>query len=354
MQEMIMQILQPKVLTTIATSASMFLLLWFILGRGIFRDLFKLIDERDQKTVGDILKASQLREQAVEMQKSFDAQITKARISALAKRDEKMMAAKMDADRLISQANTAAEAKLTQARAAIIEAKLTAESSISHEALRIARAMAKKVLTNESLNLLLVTPLSAILFNFLFIAPAALAKTESHGGSAHGSPDILGGLFWPGINFLITLLILSYIYKKHLASLLVERRSGIQKQISEATAVLQEANNQLAAISMKLHKIEEEVSLIAKEHEEQTKRLLESVSSSSAAAARRIASDVERHIREEERRAQQQVRLQILNEASGLAQQIVIDELSPSEDRSFRQFALAELDDLSNRDLHQS
>ena len=45
MQEMIMQILQPKVLTTIATSASMFLLLWFILGRGIFRDLFKLIDD---------------------------------------------------------------------------------------------------------------------------------------------------------------------------------------------------------------------------------------------------------------------------------------------------------------------
>lgn len=130
----------------VAGSAGLFILIWAIVGNGVFKPFLALLDEREARTTGDDLKAQDIQSQADNLQFKIDLELKDAALVGIQERDAKVAIAKQEASSILEQASNKAQAELGAARLEIEEVSAGARAELRAEAEVVAGAMLEQVL----------------------------------------------------------------------------------------------------------------------------------------------------------------------------------------------------------------
>ena len=172
------------------------------------------------------------------------------------------------------------------------------------------------------------------------------AFAEAHATTTHETLTpgaILEQLYWPIVNFTLTLLILRWIYKQFIAKNLILHREQVAAEMAKAKSMVEDAEQLLNTTTRRLKSIHVERTQIIDEQTSSGKQLAESLLLAAQKRAEQIAKDTERQIAEELKRAEQEVRSKIISEAVRDAEQILRAQMNPETDTVFRDSALASL-----------
>lgn len=133
-------------LINVAGSAGLFILIWAIVGNGVFKPFLALLNEREERTTGDDAKAADIRSQADNLQYKIDLELKEAALQGIRERDAKVATAKQEASVIMEQAANKAQAELEAARSEIETVAAGARAELRAESEVVAGAMLEQVL----------------------------------------------------------------------------------------------------------------------------------------------------------------------------------------------------------------
>ena len=127
-------------------SAALFIIIWAIVGNGVFKPFLALLEERDERTHGDDQRATDIKGQADNLQYKIDLELKDAALEGISTRDAKVAAAKQEAAGIIEQAMKKTQAELEAARTEIETVSAGARAELRAESEVVAGAMLEQVL----------------------------------------------------------------------------------------------------------------------------------------------------------------------------------------------------------------
>lgn len=141
----------PRMLTfppdyTFLIQLGTFFVLLTILARLLFAPFLELLDERDQRTAGDIADAASSRSEVEALSARVDAELSKARAAAMSEVESVRRETKSEAKALFDQAQSEAASRLVELRSAIAQSAREARGSLASDARAIADQMVDAVL----------------------------------------------------------------------------------------------------------------------------------------------------------------------------------------------------------------
>jgi F-type H+-transporting ATPase subunit b len=123
-----------------------FLVLWLVLSKLVFRPYITLLEDRERRTSGTSEDASELEEQAGRLKAMYEAKITEARNAAIAVRDAIIQEARRERERVLQAAREEAAVKLDRVRREVQTQMERERALLAAEANNIAQEMASKIL----------------------------------------------------------------------------------------------------------------------------------------------------------------------------------------------------------------
>jgi F0F1-type ATP synthase membrane subunit b/b' len=138
---------KPETLVQVRWSGGLFILFWFIVGNCLVRPFIDLAVEREEKTAGAALAASELKQKSRETLDRIEAELKEVRLAAVRERDALADATKKETQRIVAAAVGAAEAERKEAQAKISELKAQAEKEVSAESEKLAGLVVERALS---------------------------------------------------------------------------------------------------------------------------------------------------------------------------------------------------------------
>ena len=129
----------------IAFSAGLFLLLWAVLGGMIFKPFFRMLEEREDRTVGDERAAAAALEETKVRTQDLEKQLLEARIVGMQDREKRIQKAKEEATALVGEANLRAAEELKKIQEEIAQLKQRAINEVEAEAKNLSRLVVRQV-----------------------------------------------------------------------------------------------------------------------------------------------------------------------------------------------------------------
>ena len=123
-----------------------FTLLVFPMNALIFKPIFKVLDEREEKTAGTRRHADRLFADAEEVLERYETSVREVRQEAEADRKQTLEQARADAGNRSSDARAAAEREVARAREEVATALGQARSELRSQSQGLAREVAERVL----------------------------------------------------------------------------------------------------------------------------------------------------------------------------------------------------------------
>lgn len=124
----------------------LFVILWMILSKLLFKPYMNLLEERERKTTGAQHDSSDLEHEGARLKAQYDERMAKAQAAAYAAKDAILQEGRQQREKILSQAREEAASHLDQVRrdvtAALEQEKRLAESEVD----RVAQDMVSKVL----------------------------------------------------------------------------------------------------------------------------------------------------------------------------------------------------------------
>ena len=131
---------------TLVYQLIIFLVLWAILSRVVFRPYLGLLDERERKTSGARREAAELESEAERLKAEYDEKIAQAEASGNVAKESIVNEARQQRDELLTRAREEASSALERVRQEL-GSQMTNERQIAiAEAQNVARDMASKIL----------------------------------------------------------------------------------------------------------------------------------------------------------------------------------------------------------------
>jgi len=130
-------------------SSGIFILLWKVVGEGMMKPFFDLLAEREQKTVGDELKAKKTLELSTQVAADIESELLEARVEGVKLREEQLNAARGEVSKVTDQASKEAEATLSAGRGEISSLASKARSDLESEIDGLAKVLVSRVLGKE-------------------------------------------------------------------------------------------------------------------------------------------------------------------------------------------------------------
>ncbi len=142
----------PQISQILATYASQFFwliivfgLLYFGIGRAMLPKIEATVDARDAKIAGDLAAAEKARAEAVDLEGTWQADLTQTRNAAQAEAQKAKAKAQKDAEARLSKADAEISEKTAKAEAAIAKARNAALAGIDTVAADAAQEIVAKV-----------------------------------------------------------------------------------------------------------------------------------------------------------------------------------------------------------------
>jgi F-type H+-transporting ATPase subunit b len=120
--------------------------LWLILSKLLFRPYLDLLEERERKTSGVRQDAGELEHEGARLKAEYEDKITQARSAGTAAKDAIIQAARQERERLIQQARDEAAGALESVRRDIESQLERARSLAAAEVAGVAEDMVSKIL----------------------------------------------------------------------------------------------------------------------------------------------------------------------------------------------------------------
>lgn len=142
--------IKPEILNEVGLSALLFVAVWAILSRYLFKPFFAVLAEREARTVGDERATAKSREEAQAVQVKIENELRAARLKGISQRDSKVNLAKAQGQTVIAEAQERAQQQLEKARNEIEALKAKARGEIHVESERLAQTVVERVLASGS------------------------------------------------------------------------------------------------------------------------------------------------------------------------------------------------------------
>jgi F0F1-type ATP synthase membrane subunit b/b' len=140
----------PTILLQIALSAGLFVALWYYLGKNVFGPFIKVIEEREEKTVGVEKFASDAKEEVRRETQKLEALRLEARLEGIRARDELIVSAKSKADELLAATTARVEGELAGIKAEIEKLRASLLPELDQEAEKLSQALVAKLTSSEN------------------------------------------------------------------------------------------------------------------------------------------------------------------------------------------------------------
>lgn len=131
-------------------SSAFFILLWIVLGNGVFKPLLRNLEAREDNTKGAEERARKARDDAKDLQQKLADQRRRARLKGVSVRDKLIRQAQAEGKKLIEEASHKAEAETARGREDIAKSRVLAEGDLQRETDALARLLSAKVLEGGS------------------------------------------------------------------------------------------------------------------------------------------------------------------------------------------------------------
>ncbi len=188
-------------------------------------------------------------------------------------------------------------------------------------------------LSQSNLKLVLYTSLSA------FILTCAMPlHASASGGGEHAD---ISSLFYPVINFVMYLCLMTWIYKTKIKQVLQNRKVEITKSLNKASDRLNSADKGLAEVQKRFLLIDEECQEIQRKLDAETSELQQHILTEAQALAKRIEDDTVKQVENALLRASHEIRSEIISKAVEKARYEIQNHLTDQEDVAVREQVLA-------------
>ena len=123
-----------------------FVLLWLILSRVLFRPYLDLLDERERRTAGARHDSSELEREGARLKAEYEEKIAQARAAGTAVKDAIVQQGRHERETLLQQARAEAALTLESARREVQKQLARERGLLATEVAEVARDMVAKVL----------------------------------------------------------------------------------------------------------------------------------------------------------------------------------------------------------------
>jgi F-type H+-transporting ATPase subunit b len=123
-----------------------FVLLWLILSRVLFRPYLELLDERERRTAGARHDSDELEHEGARLKAEYEEKIAQARAAGTAAKDVIVQQGRQARERLLQQAREEAALTLESARREVQRQLAREHGLLATEVAEVARDMVGKIL----------------------------------------------------------------------------------------------------------------------------------------------------------------------------------------------------------------
>jgi len=134
---------------TLVYQLIIFLVLWAILSKVVFRPYLGLLDERDRKTSGARREAADLELEAERLKAEYDEKIAQAEAAGSVAKESILNEARQRRDELLTRAREEASSALESVRQELQSQIVKERQLAAAEAQNVARDMARKILGRD-------------------------------------------------------------------------------------------------------------------------------------------------------------------------------------------------------------
>lgn len=124
----------------------LFLVLWFVLNKVLFRPYLRLLEEREAKTAGASHDAADLEREGARLKAQYEERVAQAQAAGGAAKEAILQEARQRREQVLIQARQEATATLELARREIASQVAGERQLAAAEAATVARQMASKIL----------------------------------------------------------------------------------------------------------------------------------------------------------------------------------------------------------------
>lgn len=135
-------------------SGLLFLLVWGLFGGMVFQSYFDVLTERESKTLGAEKEASQLRSQALAIEREVEEELKATRLEGLRERDELIEEANKQASEIKEAATVKADAQYKTATRELERLREDAKSELGLEAEKLSQLVKERALASDSSRLI--------------------------------------------------------------------------------------------------------------------------------------------------------------------------------------------------------
>lgn len=127
----------------------LFLVLWFVLSKVLFRPYLKLLEERESKTAGALHDTADLEREGARLKAQYEERIAQAQAAGGAAKEAILQEARQRREQVLSQARQEATTMLELVRQEV-ESQMGKERQLAAaEVATVARQMASKILGRD-------------------------------------------------------------------------------------------------------------------------------------------------------------------------------------------------------------
>jgi F-type H+-transporting ATPase subunit b len=123
-----------------------FLVLWLILSKVLFRPYLNLLDERERRTAGARHESSDLEHEGARLKAAYEEKIAQARAAGMAVKDAIVQEGRQEREKLLQQAREEAALTLESARREVQSQLERERAALAAEVVEVARDMVSKIL----------------------------------------------------------------------------------------------------------------------------------------------------------------------------------------------------------------
>ena len=124
----------------------LFLALWFVLSKVLFRPYLKLLEEREGKTAGARNETADLEREGARLKAQYEEQIAQAQAAGGRAKESIVQEARQRREQILSQARQEATATMEHARREVASQMARERQLAAAEVAMVARQMASKIL----------------------------------------------------------------------------------------------------------------------------------------------------------------------------------------------------------------
>jgi F-type H+-transporting ATPase subunit b len=295
-----------------------YFILLYLLNKLLFRPVFKVMDERRERTEGTLKDADDI-EKGVE--KGLAAYKNRIRDETV-KAQEARTAIKKEAfekeKEILEAARKDAQKEISRIRAELEDSKAAAMATLKKEAKELSSNIAEKVLERRLASVVIAVALP-------LLPSIAFGSTGGEQGNA--------GMSWKIFNFILLAAAFYIVWKKWIKGFLNQRSfdirdsiAGAEKTRKEAEAKLKEYKQKLALVDKKVEQIHTDLRI---EAEEEKKRILEEAENASL----KIGRQAKLAARQEIKKAKIELQKEVARLAVEMAEGILAREIKPADQR---------------------